>query len=46
MVRAGVLVSDQHENKLCCAEDSSAEVHRWKIYSLLDNNSPHFAWYG
>ena len=46
MVRAALLDSNQHENKWCCAAEISAEVHRCRINSALDNVSPHFAWYG
>ena len=46
MVRAALLDSNQHENKWCCAAEISAESHRFRINSALDNISPHFAWYG
>ena len=45
MVRAVILYSNQHANKWCCAAETSAEFHRWKIHSGLDNTSPHFEWY-
>ena len=28
MIRAGLLDSNQHANKWCCASETSAEVHR------------------
>ena len=31
---------------MCCAAEASADVHRFKINNGLDNNSPHFVWYG
>ena len=46
MVREGIIGINQHENKRCCTEEISEEVHRRKIQSTLDNNSPNFAWYG
>ena len=46
MVIAGLLDSNKHENKWCCAAETSAEVHRCRIHSDLDNISPHFPWYG
>ena len=45
MVSKALLDSDQHENKWCCAAEISAEVHRRRMYSALENISPHFAWY-
>ena len=46
MLRAYILDSNQNENKWCCAARISAEVHRCKIHSSLENISPQFAWYG
>ena len=46
MVRTGLLDSNQHENKWCCAAEISAEVHIFIIHSALYNISHHFAWYG
>ena len=46
MLRSGLLDSYQHEKKWCCATETSAEVHICKIYSALENTSPHFLWYG
>ena len=46
MVIEKLLDSNPHENKSFCASETSAEVHRCKIHSALDNTSPHFAWYG
>ena len=46
IVRACLLYSNQHANTWWFAAETSAEVHRCKIYRALDNNSPHFAWYG
>ena len=46
MVKAALLVSNQHESKWCCASEISAEFHRCRIHSALDNISTHFAWYG
>ena len=46
MLRSGLLESNQHANKWCCAADTSAEFHRCKIHSALDNKSPQFSWYG
>ena len=46
MVREGLLDSNQHENKWCCAAEKSSEAHRCRIHSDLDNISPHFPWYG
>ena len=43
IVRAGLLDSNQNENKWCCAEEISAEVHICRIHSALENISPHFA---
>ena len=45
MVRAGLLESNQNENKWCCAAETSEEVHIFKIHSALDHTSPHFSWY-
>ena len=46
MVRAGLLDSNKHENKWCCAAETSAEVHRFRIHSALDNISTYFECYG
>ena len=46
MVREGLLDSNQHENKWCCAAETSAQVRICRIHSDLDNISPHFEWYG
>ena len=46
MVRSALLGSNQHENKWCYADETSAEFNRYKIHSALDNNSPHFIWFG
>ena len=43
MVRSGLLDSNQHENKWCCASETSEEFHRCKLYSALENTSPNFA---
>ena len=43
MVIAGLIDSNKHENKWCCAAYTSSEVHRYTIHSDLDNISPHFA---
>ena len=45
MVIAGLLDSNQHENKWCCTEDKSVEIHRFKTHSALDNTLPRFVWY-
>ena len=45
MFRAGLIDSNQHENKWCCAAETSAEVYIFKLHISLHNNSPHFAWY-
>ena len=46
MVVAGLLGSNKYENKWYYAADTSAEVHRCRIHSDLDNVSPQFPWYG
>ena len=46
MVIAGILDINKHENKWCCTEEASEEVHRFRIHIDIDNISPHFAWYG
>ena len=46
MVMAGLLDSNKHENKWYYSAETSAEVHRCRIYSDLYNISPHFPWYG
>ena len=46
MVRAGLIDSNQHENKWCCSTKTSAEVNRCRIHSSVDNISLHFSWYG
>ena len=46
MVRSSLIDRSQHENKLCCTDETSAEFYIFKIHSALDNASPHFAWYG
>ena len=46
MVKSGLLDSNQHENKWCCAAETSAEIHKCRIQSALYNKSPHFEWYG
>ena len=43
--RTGILDSNQHK-KWCFSAETPAEVHRFKLQSTLDNNSPHFSWYG
>ena len=45
IVREGIIEINQHENKWSCAVETSAEVHKCKLHSVLDNNSPHFVWY-
>ena len=42
MVISGLLDSNQHENKWWCTAETSAEVHRFKINSALDNILYHF----
>ena len=46
MVRAGLIDSNKNANKWCCASETLAEFHRWKLHSELENIPPHFAWYG
>ena len=46
MVIAGLLDSNQHENKWFCAAETSAELYRCKLHSALYNKSHHFSWYG
>ena len=46
MVRAVILDSNKQENKWFCAAQTSAEVHRCIINSVLDDISPYFVWYG
>ena len=46
MVIEGLLDSNQHKNKCCCATEKSTEVYRCKLNSALEKNSPNFAWYG
>ena len=41
-----ILDINQHENKCFCAEETSEEVHRFRIHSAIDNISPQFSWYG
>ena len=43
MVISGLIDSNQHENKCCCAAEKPAEVHIYIIHSALDNTFPHFA---
>ena len=42
MLITGLLDSNQHENKWFYAAETSAEVHRCRIHSAIDNTSPHF----
>ena len=42
---ADLLDSNHHPNKWWCKADTSEEVHIWKLYSVLENTSPNFAWY-
>ena len=42
MVRAGLLDSNQHENKWCCASETSEEVYICKIHSAVE--IPHLIW--
>ena len=37
--------TNQHKNKWCRVAGTSDEVCRYKIQSVLDNNSPRFEWY-
>ena len=46
MVRAVLLDSNQHTNKWFYAAETPEEVYRFKIHSILENISPHFAWHG
>ena len=46
MVRSGFIDINKHENKCCCEAETSADVHRCRIHSALENIPPHFAWYG
>ena len=46
MVREGLLDSNQHAKKWCCAAEKLAEVHICKTHDALDDTPPHFAWYG
>ena len=46
MIKEGLFNSNQQAIKWLCAEETSAEVHRCKIHSALDNTSPKFACYG
>ena len=46
MSRAGLIESNQHANKWCCASETPSEFHRWKLHGALDNTSPHFTCYG
>ena len=46
MVIISLYDSNQHKNKLFCANETSSQAHRFKIHSALDNNSPHFTLYG
>ena len=45
MVRSGIIDSNKHENKWCCASVTSSKVYRYKPRIKLYNNSHHFAWY-
>ena len=40
MVRAGIIDSNQHENKWFCVEETSAKVYRLKLQSVLENTTP------
>ena len=46
MVISYLLDINQHEKKLCCAVETSEEVHIYKLHIALDNTSPHVAWHG
>ena len=46
MVGEDLLDSNQHKNKWCYFAETSVELYRYKLYSVLDNTSPHFAQYG
>ena len=46
IVISGILDINHHENKCCCASETSAEVHSCRINSALDKISPHFTLYG
>ena len=46
MVISDLLVINQHENKWCCASETSTEVYIFKINSALENELPLFAWHG
>ena len=46
MVISGLIDSDQHANKWCCTAETSSEVHRCKLRSVLENTLSHFEWYG
>ena len=42
MIKEGLFNSNQQAINWLCAEETSAEVHRCKIHSALDNTSPLF----
>ena len=46
MVRASIIDSNNHENKLCCAAETSAYVHICRMKSDMDNIPPYSTWYG
>ena len=45
MIWSDLLNSNQHENNWYCESETSSEVYRWKIHSVLENESPHFSCY-
>ena len=46
MFIAGLLVSNRHKNKWCCAAKTPTEVYRYNFHSALDSTLPRFALYG
>ena len=46
MVRAYLLNGNQNENKWFYEAETYPDIYRCKIYSSLDNASPHLFWYG
>ena len=45
MVILGLIDSNQHGNKWCCASDTPEEIHRCKPHSKIDNIPTNFEWY-
>ena len=45
MVGSSLLKINQHENKWCCADETSTEVYICKIHSSRNKSPLHFSWY-